>query len=67
MTYVTGTRKGYTATMRLGQATVTDDAEGEVTATADPEAVAAVTDEQITAGLAALPVRSTRSPAQSAP
>lgn len=54
LTYVIGTRKGYTATMRLGQATVTDDAEGEVTATADPETVAAVTDEQITAGLAAL-------------
>ena len=54
LTYVTGTQKGYTATMRLGQATVTDDAEGEVTATAAPTAVAAVTDERITAGLAAL-------------
>src|SRR5437016_9474004 len=29
------TRKAYDATIRLGQATVTDDAEGEVTATAD--------------------------------
>lgn len=54
LTYITGTEKGYTATVRLGQATVTDDAEGEVTATAPPEAVAAVTDEAILAGLAAL-------------
>ena len=35
LTYVVGARKGYAATIRLGQATVTDDAEGEVTATTD--------------------------------
>jgi tRNA pseudouridine55 synthase len=35
LTYVVGARKGYAATIRLGQATVTDDAEGDVTATAD--------------------------------
>src|SRR4051794_16653801 len=33
LTYVVGTEKGYAATIRLGQSTVTDDAEGEVTAT----------------------------------
>jgi len=33
LTYVVGTEKGYSATIRLGQSTVTDDAEGEVTAT----------------------------------
>ncbi|NUR73532.1 MAG: tRNA pseudouridine(55) synthase TruB [Hamadaea sp.] len=32
LTYVVGTRKIYRATIRLGQTTVTDDAEGEVTA-----------------------------------
>ncbi|WP_034265668.1 tRNA pseudouridine(55) synthase TruB [Actinospica robiniae] len=48
------TRKEYEATIRLGQATVTDDAEGEVTAQADPAAVAAVTDAAVAAGIAAL-------------
>ena len=33
LTYVIGTDKGYAATIRLGQRTVTDDAEGEVVAT----------------------------------
>ncbi len=32
LTYLVGADKEYTATMRLGQSTVTDDAEGEVTA-----------------------------------
>nr|WP_232534266.1 tRNA pseudouridine(55) synthase TruB [Plantactinospora sp. KBS50] len=32
LTYVIGADKSYTATVRLGQATVTDDAEGEMTA-----------------------------------
>jgi tRNA pseudouridine55 synthase len=31
LTYVIGADKGYTATIRLGQSTVTDDAEGDVT------------------------------------
>ncbi len=35
LTYVTGHDKSYDATIRLGEATVTDDAEGEVTASAD--------------------------------
>jgi tRNA pseudouridine55 synthase len=42
------TSKEYAATIRLGAATVTDDAEGEVTATADPTAV---TVAEIAAGL----------------
>lgn len=54
LTYIAGTEKGYTATVRLGQATLTDDAEGDITSTAPPEAVAAVTDEAILTGLAAL-------------
>ncbi|WP_245673881.1 tRNA pseudouridine(55) synthase TruB [Actinoplanes rectilineatus] len=50
LTYVIGSRKSYTATIRLGQSTVTDDAEGEVTATTS---AAEVTDEAIRNGLAA--------------
>ena len=43
--------KAYAATIRLGAATTTDDAEGEVLATADP---GGVTDAGIDAGIAAL-------------
>lgn len=43
--------KSYEATIRLGQTTTTDDAEGETTATAD---ASGVTDEAIDAGVAAL-------------
>ena len=52
--HLTLTRKEYLATIRLGQATVTDDAEGEVTEQADPAAVAAVADEAVAAGIAVL-------------
>jgi len=45
------TTKSYTATIRLGQATTTDDAEGEVLTTAD---ASAVTDERIAAEIATL-------------
>ena len=45
------TDKSYDATIRLGVATVTDDAEGEETARVD---ASAVTDEAVTAGIAAL-------------
>lgn len=48
------TEKEYVATIRLGQSTVTDDAEGEVTASAPPDTVAAVTREAVDAGVAAL-------------
>ncbi|WZU32342.1 tRNA pseudouridine synthase B [Rhodococcus ruber] len=45
------TTKAYAATIRLGQSTVTDDADGEVLATTD---AAAVTDEAIATAVAAL-------------
>jgi tRNA pseudouridine55 synthase len=48
------TRKEYEATIRLGQSTITDDAEGEVTEQAAADRVAAVADEAIAAGIAAL-------------
>jgi len=51
LTYVTGHDKSYDATIRLGQATVTDDAEGEVTTTAD---ASGVTDDALEAAIAAL-------------
>ncbi|CEA07652.1 tRNA pseudouridine synthase B [Arthrobacter saudimassiliensis] len=51
LTYIVGTGKTYTATIRLGQSTLTDDAEGEVTA---EHIAAAVTDEQIHDAVAAL-------------
>jgi tRNA pseudouridine55 synthase len=44
LSYIVGTEKTYTATIRLGQSTVTDDAEGEVVA---ERIAAAVTEEQI--------------------
>ncbi len=43
--------KAYTATIRLGATTTTDDAEGEVVATADPSAVG---DDAVAHGIAAL-------------
>ncbi|WP_394770292.1 tRNA pseudouridine(55) synthase TruB [Lacisediminihabitans sp.] len=42
LTYLVGLDKEYFATIRLGEATSTDDAEGEVTSTAPPGAVAAI-------------------------
>jgi tRNA pseudouridine55 synthase len=50
LTYVIGAGKSYTATIRLGQTTITDDAEGDVTATVS---TAGVTEAAIRAGLAA--------------
>ncbi|NUP74453.1 MAG: tRNA pseudouridine(55) synthase TruB [Sinomonas sp.] len=44
LSYIVGTTKTYTATIRLGQSTVTDDAEGEVVS---ETIAAAVTEEQI--------------------
>lgn len=49
--YYSAHDKDYTATIRLGVSTVTDDAEGEITAVAD---ASAVTDEAIAGGVAAL-------------
>jgi tRNA pseudouridine55 synthase len=39
LTYIVGTPKTYTATIRLGQSTVTDDAEGELIAESSADAV----------------------------
>ena len=51
LTYIVGTSKTYTATIRLGESTVTDDAEGEVTAT---HSAAGVTEEAVRAAVSAL-------------
>ncbi|AXO33803.1 tRNA pseudouridine(55) synthase TruB [Micromonospora sp. B006] len=51
LTYVIGAGKSYAATIRLGQSTVTDDAEGEVVAITP---AGAVTDDGVRAALAAL-------------
>jgi tRNA pseudouridine55 synthase len=51
LTYIIGSTKAYRATIRLGEATVTDDAEGDVTSTVD---ASGVTDDAVRAGLAAL-------------
>lgn len=48
------TDKTYLATIRLGQQTDTDDADGLVVASADPATVDAVSDDDIRAGIAAL-------------
>ena len=52
--HLTLTEKAYDATMRLGKATVTDDAEGDVTATAAAEDVRAITEDAVRAGMAKL-------------
>ncbi|MBP1234917.1 tRNA pseudouridine55 synthase [Arthrobacter sp. PvP102] len=51
LTYIVGTSKTYTATIRLGESTVTDDAEGEVVGS---HSAAAVTEGAIRAAVAAL-------------
>lgn len=51
LTFLVGADKTYTATVRLGVSTLTDDAEGETTATHD---ATALTDEQITAAVSSL-------------
>ena len=54
LTYIVGADKTYEATIRLGQTTGTDDAEGEIVAVAPPEAWGAVTDDAVSAGIASL-------------
>jgi tRNA pseudouridine55 synthase len=51
LTYIVGTSKTYTATIRLGQSTITDDAEGDVIASVS---AAGVTDAAVHDGVAAL-------------
>jgi tRNA pseudouridine55 synthase len=71
LTFLVGCDKDYTATIRLGQTTVTDDAEGEVTATtpaagvtraALDDAVAALTGEleQVPSSVSAIKVKGER-------
>lgn len=54
LTYVVGADKTYEATIRLGQTTGTDDADGDILTQAAPEAWSAVTDEAVRLGIAAL-------------
>lgn len=54
LTYIVGADKTYTATIRLGQTTSTDDAEGDTTASATAEQLAGVTTNAIAAGIADL-------------
>src|SRR6476469_3040972 len=51
LTYVIGSTKRYTATIRLGESTVTDDAEGEITSRAD---AAGISEASVRAELAIL-------------
>ncbi len=51
LTYIVGADKTYTATIRLGQSTTTDDAEGEVVATADAGTCAAADEDAIRSGI----------------
>ena len=52
LSFITDGSKTYLATIRLGSATNTDDAQGEVISVAQPEKIATITDLQITDGLA---------------
>ncbi|MGO1771014.1 MAG: tRNA pseudouridine(55) synthase TruB, partial [Microbacterium sp.] len=54
LTYLVGLDKTYEATIRLGESTTTDDADGEIVRRADPDDVAAVGDEGIDEGIASL-------------
>ncbi|MBG6239752.1 tRNA pseudouridine55 synthase [Mycetocola sp. CAN_C7] len=54
LTFLVGQDKEYVATIRLGQTTSTDDAEGDPVVTADPDTVAAVDDGSIASGIQAL-------------
>ncbi|MFB9777147.1 tRNA pseudouridine(55) synthase TruB [Brevibacterium otitidis] len=54
LTYLIGLDKTYTATIRLGSSTPSDDADSAADRFADPQQLAAVTDAQIAAGVAQL-------------
>jgi tRNA pseudouridine55 synthase len=54
LTYLVGLDKEYFATVRLGQSTTTDDAEGEALQTATAETMTAIDDAAIRTGLRAL-------------
>ncbi|MGJ0387889.1 tRNA pseudouridine(55) synthase TruB [Microbacterium sp. CGR1] len=54
LTYIVGADKTYEATIRLGQTTGTDDADGEILTRAPEQAWDAVTPERVAAGVTAL-------------
>ena len=54
LTFLVGEDKTYTATIRLGANTVTDDREGDILTQADPAAVASITTDALEAALANL-------------
>lgn len=54
LTYIVGADKTYLATIRLGQSSTTDDAEGEIVRVADPAAVSDITPADIAAHVQAL-------------
>ena len=54
LTYIVGADKTYEATIRLGQTTGTDDADGEILTRASADAWTAVTEERIADGIRAL-------------
>ena len=54
LTYLVGLDKTYEATLRLGFATTTDDADGEPLGVPDSAAIEAITSEQLEAGIRAL-------------
>lgn len=51
LTYIVGTSKTYSATIRLGESTITDDAEGDIIAS---RSAAAVTEDAVRSGVARL-------------
>ncbi|MEV7631133.1 tRNA pseudouridine(55) synthase TruB [Microbacterium sp. NPDC089318] len=54
LTYIVGADKTYTATIRLGVQTTTDDAEGEAVAVADAAVLEGITQQAVDAGVAEL-------------
>ncbi|MDO4897844.1 MAG: tRNA pseudouridine(55) synthase TruB [Rothia sp. (in: high G+C Gram-positive bacteria)] len=54
LTWVVGESKTYTATIRLGLSTITDDADGDITRVAAPATVEAVSEQAITEEIAKL-------------
>ncbi|MFJ2542054.1 tRNA pseudouridine(55) synthase TruB [Microbacterium sp. NPDC087589] len=54
LTYIVGADKTYEATIRLGQTTDTDDADGEILTRADAESWESVTPDRVSAGIGAL-------------
>lgn len=54
LTYIVGAEKTYTATIRLGARTTTDDAEGEIVETAATAALDGIDDASLRAGIAGL-------------